>query len=142
MTKTSGVLYIVVALTLWFGAMHLPSVLVVFLTHKKYSLLASGQYWLVSAGAALPSLVGLVLFVALYPVFKGPGEGAIAGLWFVIVGAIMMSVASARYVYRFPEVPEPSLWECVRFGLWPYLIVGGLAIVAMMVGLIMKLRHQ
>lgn len=126
MAHSAAVLYVIFALGVWFLAMHLPSLIVIFFTHKNYSILLSADYWIVSLASSLPSIIGLVLFIALYPLFKAPGEGAMAGLWFLFVGALMMVIGSARFAYRYPATGDALFWDAFKFGCWPYLIMIGI----------------
>jgi hypothetical protein len=60
----------------------------------------SAGYWISVGGAWLPSLIGLVLFIVIYPLTNAPGEGGIAGLWFIFVGLAMMAIQSVRYILK------------------------------------------
>ena len=88
------VLYVFIALLLWFILMLVPSIGVIFFTHKNYMILKSIQFWQIAGAACLPSILGLVLFLALYRFFKGPGEGGIAGLAFVLISAAMFCIST------------------------------------------------
>ena len=134
--------YIVIALLLWFFMMLVPSILVIFFTHKNYLIMKSPQFWQIAGATCLPSIIGLVLFLVLYPFFKAPGEGGIAGLAFIFIGAVMFCISTARYCYRYPNVGNVILFDAIKFGSWPYLIGLGLAAIVMVMAVILKLLNK
>jgi hypothetical protein len=136
------VIYIVLALLLWFTLMLVPSALVIFFTHKNYLVLKSPQFWQIAGATCLPSVIGLVVFLAIYPFLKASGEGGIAGLAFIFVGAMMFCISTARYAYRYPNVESFSFLDAAKFGSWPYLIGLGVAAIVMVLALVLKLFNR
>ena len=101
----------------------LPSVVAIFFTTKDFGLLFSSGYWISVCGSWTLSVIGLVLFIIIYPLTKAPGEGGIAGLWFLFVGLLMMAIQSVRYVLSVYRGEPSGFWDAVKFGAWPYAIM-------------------
>ena len=100
----------------------LPAMLVITFTHKNFSILTTGPYWIANAASALPSILGLVIFLVIYPLLKAPSEGAMAGMFFIFGAAFGMSVGAARFAHQYPEIKESVFWDSFKVGLIPYLI--------------------
>jgi hypothetical protein len=115
---------ILLVMVLGFGCAltQLPAVLVITFTHRNFSILTTAPYWIANAASALPSILGLVIFLVIYPLLKAPGEGAMAGMFFIFGAAFGMSVGAARIAYQFPEIKQSVFWDSFKVGLAPYLI--------------------
>jgi hypothetical protein len=122
MASFGQLIFMAIVLGFWCALTQVPAVLVITFTHRNFSILTSVPYWIANGASALPSILGLAIFLGIYPLLKAPGEGAIAGLFFVFGGALMMSVGAARFAYQYPEIEQSVFWDSFKVGLAPYLI--------------------
>jgi hypothetical protein len=120
----------------------LPSMITIYMTSKNFGLLLSAGYWTTVGGAWAPHLIGLILFLVIYPMTKAPGEGGIAGLWFIFLGFGSMTVQSIRYVLKTNKGETLEFWDVVKLSLWPYGILLVLMILVVLVGLFFTWRDK
>jgi hypothetical protein len=120
----------------------IPSMVTIFFTTKDMRLLVSSGFWLSVCGSWTPSVVGLILFIIIYPLTKAPGEGGIAGLWFLYVGLLMMAIQSVRYVLTIHRGEPSGYLDAVKFAAWPYGIMLVLLAITTLVGMFIMWRDK
>lgn len=123
MTSIAGLIQLLVAGAFLISLLLTPSFLTILFTSRNFEIVLSIGYWISAAGASFPYVLGLLLFLLIYPFTKAPPKGAMAGLWFIVIGLGMMCIQSVRFVLKLNKGEDPSFWDAVVFSSWPYVII-------------------